>query len=128
MPELIPYLCVDDASAAIHWYRDVLGASVVHDALVMPDGRIAHVELAIAGARFTLSDEFDGGGVTAPVRGRGTNISLHLSVRDVDAVAAGAVAAGGSLDCGPNDRPPIGRVAVLHDPFGHRWVLDQPRD
>ncbi len=125
MPELIPSLCVDDASAAIDWYRSVLGAAVVLDAIVMPDGRVAHVELSISGCRFMLADEFDGGGLAAPVRGRPTNVGLHLSVSDVDAVAAHAVAAGGTLDRPPQDMPPIGRVAVLHDPFGHRWVLEQ---
>lgn len=128
MLELIPSLWVDDAGAAIDWYRDVLDAVVVYDAIVVPDGRIAYVELAIDGSRFTLCDMFDGAGVAAPVPGRGTNVALHLSVSDVDAVVADAVAAGGSLDCGPKDRPLIGRVAILHDPFGHRWVLGQSRD
>lgn len=128
MLELIPSLCVGDASAAIDWYRDVLGAAVVYDAIVVPDGRIAYVELAIEGSRFTLCDEFDGAGVAAPVPGRGTNLALRLSVGDIDAVVADALAAGGSLDCGPKDHPPIGRVAVLRDPFGHRWVLDQSSD
>jgi len=25
----------------------------------------------------------------------------------------------------PEDNPPIGRLAVFHDPFGHRWFLNQ---
>ena len=57
---------------------------------------------------------------------RGSPVSLHLTVADVDAVAARVVAAGVTLDRGPEDSPPAGRVAVFLDPFGHRWFLNQP--
>lgn len=126
MSELTPYICVSDGRAAMTWYRDVLGAEVVYEPIVMPDGRIGHVELAIDGARFMMSDEFADAGVAAPDPSRGNDVGLHLSVRDVDAIAAGVVAAGVSLDRGPEDSPPAGRVAVFHDPFGHRWFLYQP--
>ena len=33
---------------------------------------------------------------------------------------------GAVLDRGPEDNPPVGRVAVLRDPFGHRWFVNQP--
>ncbi|MEO5664674.1 MAG: hypothetical protein ABIR39_15485 [Nocardioides sp.] len=46
MSELTPYLCVADARPAIEWCVDVLGAEVVHDPIVMDDGRIGHVEHA----------------------------------------------------------------------------------
>ena len=36
------------------------------------------------------------------------------------------LAAGTTLDRGPEDAPPAGRVAVFRDPFGHRWFLNQP--
>lgn len=128
MSELTPYLCVSDGRAAIAWYQDVLGAEVVYEPIEMPDGRIGHVELAIDGARFMMSDEFIDAGVAAPDPGRGNDVALHLSVRDVDAIAARVVAAGVTLDRGPEDSPPAGRVAVFHDPFGHRWFLNQPLD
>lgn len=126
MSELTPYLCVSDARSAIAWYVDVLGAEVVLDPIEMPDGRIGHVELAVAGARWMLSDEFDSAGVAAPDPGRGAAVSLHLSVADVDAVCARVMAAGVVIERGPEDSPPAGRVAVFHDPSGHRWFLNQP--
>ena len=55
MSELTPYICVSDGRAAMAWYRDVLGADVVYEPIVMPDGRIGHVELAIDGARSSTS-------------------------------------------------------------------------
>ena len=126
MSELTPYLCVADARAAIEWYVDVLGAEVVYAPIEMPDGRIGHVELAVDGARWMMADEFEEAGVAAPDVGRGSAVSLHLAVADVDAVAARVTAAGTSMDRGPEDSEPAGRVAVFRDPFGHRWFLNQP--
>ena len=126
MSELTPYLCVADSRAALEWYADVLGAVVVMEPIVMPDGRVGHVELAVDGARWMMSDPFDSAGVAPPDPSRGAAVSMHLTVADVDAVADRVAAAGVALDRGPEDSPPAGRVAVFRDPFGHRWFLNQP--
>ena len=126
MGELTPYICVSDARRAIEWYVDVLGAEVVYDPIVMDDGRVGHVELAVGGGRWMMSDEFDSAGVAAPDPSRFAAVTLHLEVDDVDAVCARVVADGTTLSRGPEDNPPIGRVAVFRDPFGHRWFLNQP--
>lgn len=126
MSELTPYVCVRDARAAIDWYVAHLGAVVVHEPVVMDDGRVGHVELAVDGARWMMSDEFDSAGVAAPDPDRGAAVTLHLTVDDVDAVAARVQAAGTPMDRGPEDAGDVGRVAVFRDPFGHRWFLNQP--
>ena len=126
MSELTPYLAVRDARAAIEWYVDHLGAEVTYAPVVMPDGRVGHVELNVDGARLMMSDEHSELQVEAPAEGRGAAVTLHLTVADVDAVTERAVAGGAVLDRGPEDEPPVGRIAVLRDPFGHRWFLDQP--
>jgi PhnB protein len=126
MSELTPYLCVEDARAAIEWYVGVLGAEVTYQPIEMPDGRIGHVELTVDGATWMMSDEFAEANVAAPDRSRGSAVSLHLTVADVDALADRVTAAGVVLDRGPEDSPPAGRVAVFCDPFGHRWFLNQP--
>lgn len=128
MSELTPYLCVSDARAAIDWYRAALGAEVMSEPIVMEDGRIGHCELAIGDARWMMSDEFDSAGVAAPDPERGSAVSLHLTVADVDAVAARVAAAGTSMLRGPEDSAPAGRVAVFIDPFGHRWLLNEPTE
>lgn len=128
MGELTPYICVADARRAIDWYVDVLGAEVVFEPIVMDDNRIGHVELAVGGGRWMMSDEFDSAGVAAPDADRHPAVTLHLEVDDVDAVCARVTAAGTTLDRGPEDSPPAGRVAVFRDPFGHRWFLNQPLD
>jgi uncharacterized glyoxalase superfamily protein PhnB len=126
MSELTPYLAVSDARAAIDWYVAALGAVVTYEPIVMPDGRIGHVELEVAGARFMMADAHPEIRSPAPTPGAGSPVTLHLTVDDVDAIAARCRAAGADLDRGPEDAPPVGRVAVLRDPFGHRWFLNQP--
>ena len=71
---LTPYLAVDDARAAIRWYADVLDAGLEGEPIVMPDGRIGHAELAVAGARLYLSDAHPEIGVVAPT-GKGTAVT-----------------------------------------------------
>ena len=126
MNELTPYICVADSRAAIEWYRDHLGAEVTDEPIVMPDGRVGHCELALDGARWMMSDAFESAGVAPPDPTRGNAVTLHLTVTDVDAVCEGARRGGARIDREPEDNPPIGRLAVFHDPFGHRWFLNQP--
>ena len=75
MSELTPYLCVADARAAIDWYVAVLGAEVTYEPIVMADGRVGHVELAVDGARWMMSEEFAEAGVAAPDPDRGAAVS-----------------------------------------------------
>ena len=124
MSELTPYLCVDGAREAMQWYVDVLGAEVIREPIEMDDGRVGHVELAVGGARWMMSDPFAEAGVAAPAPDRGASVSLHLTVADVDEVAARVVDSGTPMTRGPEDSHPAGRVAVFIDPFGHRWFLN----
>jgi uncharacterized glyoxalase superfamily protein PhnB len=121
--ELTPYLAVTDAREAILWYVEHLGAQVTYEPIVMPDGRVGHVELTVDGARWMMADEHPEIQVEAPAPERGAAVTLHLTVRDVDAVVDRVLAGGALLDRGPEDSP-VGRVAVFRDPFGHRWFLN----
>ena len=127
MSELTPYICVADARAAIEWYVEVLGAEVVFDPIIMDDGRVGHVELAADGARWMMSEEFESAGVAAPAADRGSDVTLHLTVADVDALAAAVEASGTAMVRGP-EVTPHGQIAIFIDPFGHRWMLNQPAD
>ncbi len=119
---LTPYLAVADARAAIDWYRGVFGGVLAEAPYGMPDGRIGHAELRIAGARLYLADEFPEMRLRAPTGD--TSVTLHLAVANVDAVVATARAAGAEVEREPADYP-YGRNGVVRDPFGHRWLLDQ---
>ena len=119
----IPYLAVPDGRAAIAWYVNVLGAVLDGDPIVMPDGRIGHAELALAGGKLYLADEFPDIGVVAPRPGE-ASVSLALAVTDVDARVAAATESGGRLVREISEAYGS-RNATIIDPFGHRWMLQQ---
>ena len=116
-----PYLCVDGAAAAIEWYGEHFDARVVMEPLVMDDGRIGHVELAIGDSVLLMADEFPEIGVRAPTSLGGTPVSLVVSVADADTTFAAAVAGGATSERPVSDQPYGGRAGWLIDPFGHRW-------
>lgn len=126
-PELVavPYLAVHAGAEAIAWYTEAFGA-VEAFRVVGDDGSIGHAELTIDGARIMLSDEAPAYGVLSPRSLGGTSATVHLTVTDVDALFARAVAAGATAQREPEDQPHGNRHGTLVDPFGHRWMLSQP--
>ncbi|WCO68469.1 VOC family protein [Iamia majanohamensis] len=124
---LTPYLAVHDAAAALDWYRDVLGA-IETSRFVGDDGRVGHAEITIGGARVMLADEYPEAGVHGPRHFGGTSVTLHLEVVDVDHSFALAVREGAEVEREPSDQFHGNRNALVRDPFGHRWMLNQPID
>jgi predicted enzyme related to lactoylglutathione lyase len=120
----IPYLALRDAHSAIDWYRDVFDAELIDEPIVMPDGRIGHAELLIAGNVFYLSDESPDLGHAAPQPGA-ASVSFMLPVADADVVRDRAVTAGADGSREPYDGYGS-RTAWVVDPVGHRWGLQSP--
>jgi uncharacterized glyoxalase superfamily protein PhnB len=122
--KLTPYLSVRDARAAVDWYTQAFGARLVGDPIVMDDDRIGHAELDVAGARLFLSDAYPEIGVVAPDPDAHT-VSLVLTLPDVDGAVLRAADLGATVERPPTDQP-YGRVGVVVDPYGHRWMLEHP--
>ena len=122
---ITPYLTVHDAAAAIAFYTDAFGA-IEEFRVVGDDGRVGHAELRLGAARVELSDEYPEIGVRSPRDLGGSTFALSLTVTDCDAAFARAVDAGATEERPPADQPHGNRMAVLRDPFGHRWNLLQP--
>jgi PhnB protein len=126
-PGVTPQLTVDDADAAVRFYRDAFGA----DELLRnraPDGRVLHCELLIAGGRVLVHDEFPEMGDRSPRTIGGSPVMLHLYVADVDAAYERAVAAGATPLMPPADAFWGDRYAQVTDPSGHRWSLGTQRE
>lgn len=122
---ITPYICVADARAAIDWYCRIFAGNVTVEPIVMDDGRVGHAEVRLVGdSPVMLSESFPDYDVEPPDPGRGTAVSLHLQVDGVAAIAEAAQAAGATIDRGPTTDEHGTRV-TLHDPFGHRWMLNQ---
>ncbi len=123
---ITPYLAVADARAAMAWYGDIFGATIVAEPIVMPDGRIGHVELQVGDAVFMMADEFADIDVLGPSSRGGTTVSFVINVPDVDTVYARAVDAGATAERPVEDQFYGARVGWLSDPWGHRWSISTP--
>jgi uncharacterized glyoxalase superfamily protein PhnB len=123
---ITPYLAVSDARAAMAWYQDIFGAIVATEPIIMPDGRVGHVELRIGDAVIMLADEFDDIDVLGPTSRGGTTVSFVIDVPDVDTTYARAVAAGAVAERPPTDQFYGARAGWLSDPWGHRWSISTP--
>jgi PhnB protein len=115
-----PYLIVDDATRALAWYVEALGARELMR-LAAPGGRIGHAEIEIGDSRIMLADEVQEHDARSPRAFGGSPVSLHLYVLDVDAAVARAAAAGATIKSQPEDRFYGDRMGTLVDPFGHTW-------
>ena len=119
---ITPQLAVNGVADAIAWYTRALGANELLRN-VAPDGvRIMHAELLLGDSRFFVVDEFDGS-MKAPSTLGGSPITLHLYVRNVDALFDRAVGAGAKVVLPVADQFWGDRYGILDDPFGHRWSI-----
>lgn len=122
--EVLPYLCVHDAAAAITYYQQAFGAEEQFR-LTEPNGRIGHAQLKLGPATVLLCDEYPEYGIPSAKTLGGTPVTMHLHVDDADAVLAQAVAAGGTLERPAEDHFYGERSGTVRDPFGHRWLIGQ---
>ena len=120
--EMFAYLCVENAVEAIEFYEKAFGATEKFR-LVEPGGRIGHAELDFDGATLMLADEFPEIGVKSPPSIGGSPVTIYLQVDDADAVVGRAAQAGATIEMPPTDMFYGERMAVLQDPFGHRWNI-----
>lgn len=120
-----PYLSVRGGAAAVEFYTRAFGAEEL-ERFDVPDGRVGHSALRIAGSLVMLADEFpehaDEVGVMSPQTVGGTTVQVNLMIDDVDGWYDRAIEAGASSLRPPSDQF-FGRHASLRDPFGHVWSM-----
>lgn len=125
-PTLAPYLSCSDAGAALDFYRDAFGAVEAMRWVDPDNGRIGHAEMRIGSCTFFLADEYpetSAIGVKSPRSLGGSSFQFWLSVDDVEAATARAVAAGGTLLRPVEQSAQDGRRSRLQDPSGHIWTI-----
>jgi PhnB protein len=122
-----PYLSIRNATAAIEFYMKAFGAIEV-TRLVQPDGRIGHAEINIDGAKIMLADEFPEIGFKSPESLGGSSVHIHLDVKDVDAMARRAVAAGATVVRPVEDQFYGDRSGQFRDPFGYTWSISTRKE
>jgi PhnB protein len=121
-PQVIPYLVIEGAEAAIAFYGTVFGASE-RVRLPMPDGTVAHCELQLGNSIVMLSDPFPGTEAKTPKQLGGTPVMLSVYVEDVDEVFDRALQEGATTIRPVEDQFYGDRSGQFEDPFGHRWSV-----
>ena len=121
---LTPYINVKNADEAIEFYKRAFGAREV-GRITMPDGSIAHAEIAIGDSKIMLAEENAEWGNASPETLGGSPVCLCLYVEDVDAVFARALEEGAivSGEMVVKDQFYGDRTGSLTDPFGHKWSI-----
>lgn len=122
MHSLTPHLVCKDASAAIDYYERAFGATGAAR-MAGPDGKLMHGLVRIGDSALMLVDENPAWGMKGPTLLGGSPVTIHLYVKDVDAVYAKAIAEGGTAKMPPADMFWGDRYGVLIDPFGHSWSI-----
>jgi PhnB protein len=121
---LTPMLTVENAVAAIDFYRDAFDA-VEQRRFTAPTGHVV-AELAIDGLRFFVVDENPEAFNLSPTSLDGTTVRINLIVEDPEATAARAVRAGASEIFPVADQPYGFRQGRVADPYGHHWLIGKP--
>src|SRR5258708_24507875 len=112
-----PHLIVNDANAAIEFYKKAFGASEVMRMPAQDGKRLMHSEINVNGARIFVMDDFPehrGGhgmvdAVDPPDQIKGTSVTMHLEVENRDAAGKRAPAPGAAVTPPPRAafwRPP----------------------
>ncbi|MEQ1864116.1 MAG: VOC family protein [Micropepsaceae bacterium] len=123
---LSPHLVCAGAAEAIEFYKRAFDA-VEMMRLPGENGKLMHASVLINGASVMLVDEAPAHGMLGPKSLKGTPVSLHLKVADVDKAFAQAVAAGATVIMPVADMFWGDRYGQIEDPFGHRWSLATPK-
>lgn len=118
-----PHLICANAADAIEFYKKAFGAT---ESMRMagPSGKgVMHACIHINGAPIFLVDENPQWGALSPRSLKGSPVTIHLQVEDVDALYDRAVKAGATAKMPPGDMFWGDRYGMLTDPFGHNWSL-----
>jgi uncharacterized glyoxalase superfamily protein PhnB len=119
MREASPGFTANDLEKSLAWYRDVVGFVV--EERWERDGKLAGVSLRAGDITFMLGqDDWKKG--RDRKKGEGFRIYCTTS-QDVDALAKGIVARGGTLDQEPRDQPWGMRDFALTDPDGFKITI-----
>jgi len=121
---LTPLLIVREATRAIDFYVEALGACERVRYTNEPLGLVGHADLAIADLIFSVTDELPAFNSDAPTSLGGSPVVLQLRVADVASLYDRMRQAGAEVVfrlaefCGE-------RMARLRDPFGHLWIISE---
>jgi len=122
MHSITPHLVCAGAADAIDFYKKAFGATE-EMRLPGPDGKLMHAAVRIEGSVVMLVDENPQWGALGPKALKGSPVTIHVYVSDVDAFVAKAVKAGAKVVMPIDDMFWGDRYGIIEDPFGHHWSV-----
>jgi uncharacterized glyoxalase superfamily protein PhnB len=122
MHTVTPHLVCAGAADAIEFYKKAFNATEV-GRLAGQQGKLMHAMIRIGDSSVMLVDEFPDCGAFGPKSLKGSPVTIHLYVEDVDAFVKRAVAAGAKITMPVDDMFWGDRYGRLEDPFGHHWSI-----
>ena len=122
MHSITPHLVCAGAAKALEFYQKAFGATEV-GRLPGPDGRLMHAAMKIGDSTVMLADEMPEWGSLGPKALKGSPVTIHIYVEDVDALVARAEKAGAKVTMPVADQFWGDRYGKLEDPFGHHWSV-----
>lgn len=122
MHTVTPHLVCAGAAEAIEFYKKAFDAQELAR-LPGPDDKIVHAMIRIGDSMVMLVDEFPEMGSFGPGSLKGSPVTIHLYVENVDAFVARAVEAGARITMPVEDMFWGDRYGQLEDPFGHHWSV-----
>jgi uncharacterized glyoxalase superfamily protein PhnB len=122
MHTVTPHLICAGAADAIEFYKKAFNA-VELGRVPGPQGKLLHALIRIGDSAVMLVDEFPDWHSFGPKSLKGSPVTIHLYVQDVDAFFKQAVAAGAKITMPLEDTFWGDRYGKLEDPFGHHWSV-----
>jgi PhnB protein len=122
MHTVMAHLVCAGAADAIEFYKAAFGAEECMR-LPGPQGKLMHAAVRIGDSIVMLVDENLECGMLGPKELKGSPVTIHLSVPDVDATVATAVEAGAKITMPVADMFWGDRYGRIEDPFGHQWSV-----
>ncbi|MBY0484618.1 VOC family protein [Nitrosomonas sp.] len=122
MHTVTPHLVCADAAKAIAFYQQAFNATEMMR-IPGPGGKLIHACVRIGDSLVMLVDENPQWGCLGPLALKGSPITIHLQVGDVDAVFDQAVKTGAKITMPVADMFWGDRYGRVEDPFGHHWAI-----
>jgi len=122
MHTVTPHLVCAGAADAIEFYKKAFHAVEV-GRMTGPQGKVMHAMVRIGDSAVMLADEFPEWGSLGPKSLKGSPVTIHLYVEDIDAFFTHAVGAGAKVTMPLQDMFWGDRYGRLEDPFGHHWSV-----
>jgi uncharacterized glyoxalase superfamily protein PhnB len=122
MHTVTPHLICANATSALDFYKKAFNAVEI-SRIPGPDGKLMHGSFRIGDSVVMINEENPQWGALGPKSLKGSPVTIHLYVEDVDAVVDQAVQAGAKLTMPVEDMFWGDRYGKVEDPYGHNWSI-----